>query len=226
MIIQGRSPTMRHESRTHRVALDWLFINLDPKIHIKYVDTKNQLADILTKGNFTRDEWNNHLRLLNISIFSSAGCLKTMAKRMQEEQGEEIIVAKSKPTLNLVSHTAASSLTVPVSSASNRPGKLRAPSQQGSNLIAQKVQGNLPLEVQIKMTQRRVLKCGFQMQKRTNVRGNSLLQEGNRIRVFKNVQGNLPQKTGKSSSTTTRSGRTITVYLVLTFDITRRSTRI
>ena len=58
MIIKGRSPTMRHVSRTHRVALDWLVdrINLDPKIQIKYIDTKNQLADILTKGNFTRDE--------------------------------------------------------------------------------------------------------------------------------------------------------------------------
>ena len=46
MIIKGRSPTMRHVSRTHRVALDWLFdrINLDPKIQIKYIDTKNQLA--------------------------------------------------------------------------------------------------------------------------------------------------------------------------------------
>ena len=63
MIIEGRSPTMRHVSRTHRVALDWLFdrINLDPKIQIKYIDTKNQLADMLTKGNFTRDEWNHLL---------------------------------------------------------------------------------------------------------------------------------------------------------------------
>ena len=54
MIIKGRSPTMRHVSRTHRVALDWLFdrINLDPKIQIKYIDTKNQLADMLTKENF------------------------------------------------------------------------------------------------------------------------------------------------------------------------------
>ena len=54
MIIKGRSPTMRHVSRTHRVALDWLFdrINLDSKIRIKYIDTKNQLADILTKGKF------------------------------------------------------------------------------------------------------------------------------------------------------------------------------
>ena len=52
MIMKGRSPTMRHVSRTHRVALDWWFdrINLDPKIQIKYIDTKNQLADILTKG--------------------------------------------------------------------------------------------------------------------------------------------------------------------------------
>ena len=36
MIIKGRSPAMRHVSRTHRVALDWLFdrINLVSKIQI------------------------------------------------------------------------------------------------------------------------------------------------------------------------------------------------
>ena len=45
------------------------------------------------------------------------------------------IVAKSNPTLNLVSQTAASSSTAPSSSASNRPGILGAPSQQGSNPI-------------------------------------------------------------------------------------------
>ena len=78
MIIKGRSPTMRHVSRTHRVALEWLFerINLDPKIQIKYIDTKKQLADILTKGNFTRDEWNHLLCLFNISHFSSTNCLE------------------------------------------------------------------------------------------------------------------------------------------------------
>ena len=70
MIIKGRRPTMKHVSRTHRVALDRLFdrINLDPQIQIKYIDTKNQLADILTKGNFTRDEWNHLLNLFNIAI--------------------------------------------------------------------------------------------------------------------------------------------------------------
>ena len=56
---------MRHVSRTHRVALDWLFdrINLDPNIQIKNIDTKNQLADMLTEGNFARDEWKHLLRL-------------------------------------------------------------------------------------------------------------------------------------------------------------------
>ena len=54
MIIKGRSPTMRHVSRTHRVALNWLFdrVNLDPKIQIKYIDTKNQLADIFDQRKF------------------------------------------------------------------------------------------------------------------------------------------------------------------------------
>ena len=63
---------MRHVSRTHRVALDWLFdrVKLDPKIQIKYIDTKNQFADMFTKSNFTRDGWNHLLRLFNIMNFS------------------------------------------------------------------------------------------------------------------------------------------------------------
>ena len=103
MIIKGRSPTTRHVSRTHRVALDWLFnrINLDPKIQIKYIDTKNQLADISTKGNFTRDEWNHLLNLFSICHFSSTACTAAMAKRAQQGSGEEPVTAKSRPMMNL-----------------------------------------------------------------------------------------------------------------------------
>ena len=95
---------MRHVSLTHRVALDWLFdrINLDPKIQIKYIDTKNQLADMLTKGNFTRDEWNHLLCLFNISHFSSTDCSEVMSKRTQEDSGEERVTAKLKPMMNLI----------------------------------------------------------------------------------------------------------------------------
>ena len=102
---------MRHISRTHRVALDLLFdrINLDPKIQIKYVDTKKQLIIF---------------SLCSISAFSSLPAApKRCRKRMQQVTGEERIVAKLKPTL------AASSSTAPSSSAFHRPGMLRAPRQ-------------------------------------------------------------------------------------------------
>ena len=103
-IMKGRSPTMRHVSRTHRVALDWLFdrINLDHQIQIKHIDTKNQLADILTNGNFTRDEWNHLLCLFNISHFSSTVCSEAMAKRLQQDSGEERVTAKSGPMMSLI----------------------------------------------------------------------------------------------------------------------------
>ena len=87
-------------------SLDWLFdrINLDSKIQIKYIDTKNQLADILTKGSFTRDEWNHLLCLLNISHFSPTVCSAAMAKRSQKDLREERVTAKSKP-MNLIART-------------------------------------------------------------------------------------------------------------------------
>ena len=71
-------------------------------IQIKYIDTKNQLADILTKGNFTRDEWNHLLCLFNISHFSSTVCSDTMAKRSQHDSGGERVTAKSRPMMNLI----------------------------------------------------------------------------------------------------------------------------
>ena len=65
MIIKGRSPNLRHVGRTHRVDLDWLFerITKDPAIFVKWVGTKEQLADILTKGSFTAQAWSDLLQL-------------------------------------------------------------------------------------------------------------------------------------------------------------------
>ena len=76
-------------------------INLDSKIQIKNIDTKNQLTDILTKGKFTRDEWNHLLNLFNISHFSSTACTAAMAKRAQEGSGEERVTVKSRPMMDL-----------------------------------------------------------------------------------------------------------------------------
>ena len=138
MIINGRSPTMRHVSRTNRVALDWLFdrINMDPKIQIRYIDSKHQLADILTKGNFTRDEWNNLLHLFNMSHFSGLRCTKkfslisctTMAKRSQEQKEVERVVSKSRPVMNVSSYLIATS-----SSAASSPIASKSPGMSGAS---------------------------------------------------------------------------------------------
>ena len=119
--MKGRSPTVRHVSRTHRVALDWLFDrkNVDSKIQITYMDSKNQLADILTKGNFTRGEWNHMLTLFNISHFSSISCIAAMAKRIQQDSGEGRVTAKSRLMMNLT----AGMPSFVSSSASANPGR-------------------------------------------------------------------------------------------------------
>ena len=98
-------------------------INLDPKIQIKYIDIKNQLADTRTKGNFTRDEWNHHLLcLLNISHFSSTDCSEVMSKRTR-------VTTKSKPMMNLVSRYSVRDPNVLSLTASESPEKTKSESQ-------------------------------------------------------------------------------------------------
>ena len=174
MIMKGRSPTMRHVSRTHRIALDWLFdrINLDTKIQIKYIDTKNQLADILTKGSFTRDEWNHLLTLFNISHFSSTACIAAMAKRAQQDSGEGRVTAKSRHMMNLTARTP----SFVSSSASANPGGPRMDIMNLNNLFLTIERGN-PLKRQDLTTLRNMvhpglLKCGKVDMKSTIDQGN------------------------------------------------------
>ena len=119
MLIKGRSPTLRHVSRTHSVALDWwLFdrINLDPKkTKSNMLTPKNQLAGILTKGSFSRDGSNHLLCLFNISHFSSINSRKAMSKRTQGESQLYIfedneavikmIIKRRRPAMRRVSRT-------------------------------------------------------------------------------------------------------------------------
>ena len=177
MIIKGRSPTTRHVSRTHRVALGWLFdrINLHPKIQIKYSDTKNQLADILTKGNFTRDEWNHLLCLFNISHFSSTTCLEVMSKRTQEDAGEERVTAKSKPMMNLVSRCSARDPNVLACTASESQGKTRYESQ----ILLSSWNEQQP------RTERPVMALAHQTTQNGTLTENGLLKSGNLMKYWK-----------------------------------------
>ena len=113
MIIKGRSPTIRHVSRTHRVALDWLCdrINLVSKIQIRFTDTKHQLADIFDKRAISHVTHGTIFFFCSQS-FSLTSCTGTMAKRMQEQEGVTRNVATSKPTMNMASFVSTSSWIV------------------------------------------------------------------------------------------------------------------
>ena len=100
-----------------------------PKSKSHTLTPKNQLADILTKGNFTRDEWNHLLCLFDVSHFSSTDCSEVMSKRTQKDSGEERVTAKSKPMMNLVSRCSARTPDVLASTASESSGKTRHESQ-------------------------------------------------------------------------------------------------
>ena len=68
MTVKGRSPNMRHVPRVHRVDLDGLFnlFKTDKAIAIRYVGTKQQIADILTKGQFTAQQWGVLVQLAQV----------------------------------------------------------------------------------------------------------------------------------------------------------------
>ena len=67
---------------------------------------------MLTRGNFTRDEWNHLLRLFHIRCFLATISVgfknpTTMSKRLMQERkpAEGRMMAKSKPTMSLVSRS-------------------------------------------------------------------------------------------------------------------------
>ena len=82
MCLKGRSPALRHVTRTHRVNVDWVYERLrnDPCISIKFVGTKRQVADIFTKGSFSIDQWATLLKLMN---------MMPKAEAMKRVHGEE-----------------------------------------------------------------------------------------------------------------------------------------
>ena len=93
-IIKGRSPTVRHFWRTHRVALDWLFdrINLGPLKFKSVTLTPNTNSLTIWPKVIPLVMRNNLLRVLDLSHFRSIWCTKnfilvscsTMAKRIHK----------------------------------------------------------------------------------------------------------------------------------------------
>ena len=202
---------MRHVSRTHRVARDWPLdrIILDPKIQVKYVDTKHQLGDKLIEGKCTRDEWNNLLHLFNIS------CTGKISKRIHEKKGEEVIVAKPNPTLNLVTHAAKSSSTVQSPIASKSLGILGTPCH-----LDWKSTGRLVAREHNQQDAASSFQARQKMQCWTRVRGDSWRQRRTRtsrisMKIW-SVRGNSSLQETQISTVQAKCGHTISKYLLLT----------
>ena len=87
--VKVRSPTMRHVSRTHRVALDWLFIESmwTPRSKSNTVTPKTY-SQTLTKGHFTRDKWNHLLCLFNIVLKRCRKEHKKMQVKKESQQNQ------------------------------------------------------------------------------------------------------------------------------------------
>ena len=140
--------------------------------------------------------------ICTISAFSTQQAApKRCRKESNKEQEKREMWAKSKPTLNLVPRSMASSTTAPSSSASSRPEILRAPSQQGSTLIAQCAkkpaagglnQSDAASSSQVWLTDAKVERM---CQETRSCRA--------RVRVFQKVLGNLPLKIWTSTTRTT-----------------------
>ena len=106
---------MRHVSRTHRVALDWLFdrFNLDPKIQIKYVDSKAKwqtcwpkVVSRVTNGTIFCIFSSSWIFRLSRSHFclSNRTCNVVMSKRSQEGLSDDSTVKATSRAMNPVSH--------------------------------------------------------------------------------------------------------------------------
>ena len=170
---------MRHVSRTHSVARDLPFdrSNLDLQIQIKCVDTKSQLADILTKGRFTHDEWNHLLRLFNVFLqpcLAKLTTLKAMSKRQIQggKQGgeDERVVAKNKTCAKFSLYDQQSiSNSVELELISKLGESFSKLFNSGIHLV----QGNLPRRNRIRITHQ-TLKCGTQILTRTPALGYQL----------------------------------------------------
>ena len=80
LMLKSRAATTRHVPRTHRIDLDWLIERFlhDKNISIRYIGTKEQVADFLTKGSFVSKRW------LELCLLAQIGDGKSRSSRQPE----------------------------------------------------------------------------------------------------------------------------------------------
>ena len=76
IIKKARSMALRHLPRTHRIDVQWLFeVCAHPRARMLYVNTKQQVADLMTKALNNPQTWEHLLGIAQLrgGIMSEAG---------------------------------------------------------------------------------------------------------------------------------------------------------
>jgi len=81
LVKKARSMALRHLPRTHRIDLHWLFeVCSHPRVRMRYVNTKQQAADLMTKYINNPQTWSHLLELSQIraGLESATGALPAL----------------------------------------------------------------------------------------------------------------------------------------------------
>ena len=82
IVLKQRSPALRHVSRTHRICLDWTYeVMQNQCVSLKYVNTKYQIADMMTKAFTKKDLWETLLTFSALGFSSERGGAKSPHSR-------------------------------------------------------------------------------------------------------------------------------------------------
>ena len=106
---------IRHVARTHRISIEWLREVLNwPDVYLRYVPTRAQLADLMTKGTFSASDWNRLVK--QTALFSHADI---RASRCNQPRSS-LIVIPAPPLTAMAIKPARGILRAPTSSNSRR----------------------------------------------------------------------------------------------------------
>ena len=130
--IKGRNPTLRHVPRVHRVNTDACYerIRDDPGIFLRYWPTKYQLADILTKGSFTKLEWDRLVDLLRIRSY----------KRTKQEKDVQAMISQPESKFQDHDGSADDAASIPKTNPNHKNRKIKN-SKRGKQYRSQEVGG-------------------------------------------------------------------------------------
>ena len=102
LVKKARSMALRHLPRTHRIDVHWLFeVCSHERVEMRYVNTKQQAADLMTKALSNPEVWSHLLELAQIRPGIESATTKTFAALIAAPPGLALPLSTAQcPTCN------------------------------------------------------------------------------------------------------------------------------